>query len=97
MWTVTLDTLAVSANNWPGVAEAVEPVIDATRPRPVMGDGARLADASHMTVSRVINNFPYIRPTTRTKVQRAIAQLGYRRNTAARALSAAAARAWSTS
>jgi DNA-binding LacI/PurR family transcriptional regulator len=53
---------------------------------PVMGDVARLAGVSHMTVSRVINGHPNIRPETRDRVQRAILQLGYRPNTAARAL-----------
>jgi DNA-binding LacI/PurR family transcriptional regulator len=53
---------------------------------PVMGDVARLAGVSHMTVSRVINDHPGIRPETRERVQTAIEQLGYRPNTAARAL-----------
>ena len=53
---------------------------------PVMSDVARLAGVSHQTVSRVINNHPNTSPSTRAKVQRAIDQLGYRPNTAARAL-----------
>src|SRR6187402_800332 len=53
---------------------------------PVMSDVARLAGVSHQTVSRVINDHPNISPSTRAKVQRAIDQLGYRPNTAARAL-----------
>ena len=57
----------------------------APRP-PVMADVARLAGVSHQTVSRVINGHPHITPLTRAKVQRAIDQLGYRPNTAARAL-----------
>lgn len=59
--------------------------VKSTRP-PVMGDVARLAGVSHQTVSRVINNHPHIRPETREKVERAIEQLRYRPNTAARAL-----------
>jgi DNA-binding LacI/PurR family transcriptional regulator len=51
-----------------------------------MHDVARLAGVSHQTVSRVINGSPRIRPETRTRVERAIRQLGYRPNTAARAL-----------
>jgi DNA-binding LacI/PurR family transcriptional regulator len=51
-----------------------------------MGDVARLAGVSHQTVSRVINDHPHISHTTRAKVHRAIEQLGYRPNTAARAL-----------
>jgi len=54
--------------------------------KPVMADVARLAGVSHQTVSRVINGSPSIRPETKAKVERAIAELGYRPNTAARAL-----------
>jgi len=60
-------------------------VVDATR-RPVMGDVALLAGVSHQTVSRVVNDHPHIRPETRARVRRAIDQLGYTPNTAARAL-----------
>jgi DNA-binding LacI/PurR family transcriptional regulator len=51
-----------------------------------MADVARLAGVSHQTVSRVINGSASIRPDTRERVERAIAHLGYRPNTAARAL-----------
>ena len=51
-----------------------------------MHDVARLAGVSHQTVSRVINGSPRLRPETRQRVERAIEQLGYRPNTAARAL-----------
>jgi DNA-binding LacI/PurR family transcriptional regulator len=51
-----------------------------------MADVARLAGVSHQTVSRVINGSASIRPSTRERVQRAIADLGYHPNTAARAL-----------
>jgi DNA-binding LacI/PurR family transcriptional regulator len=53
---------------------------------PVMADVARLAGVSHQTVSRVINGQNNLRPETRDRVQRAIDQLGYRPNRAARAL-----------
>jgi DNA-binding LacI/PurR family transcriptional regulator len=53
---------------------------------PAMIDVATLAGVSHQTVSRVINNYPSVNPTTRTRVLAAIEQLGYRRNSAARAL-----------
>jgi DNA-binding LacI/PurR family transcriptional regulator len=56
-----------------------------TRP-PGMHDVARVAQVSHQTVSRVLNDHPHVRPTTRDRVQRAIAELGYRRNAAARSL-----------
>jgi DNA-binding LacI/PurR family transcriptional regulator len=53
---------------------------------PVMGDVARLAGVSHMTVSRVLNEPGSVRPETRERVLLAIRQLGYRRNSAARSL-----------
>lgn len=56
-----------------------------TRPA-VMADVARLAGVSHQTVSRVLNEHPRVRPDTRDRVLRAIAQLGYRRNAMARGL-----------
>ena len=54
--------------------------------KPVMADVARLAGVSHQTVSRVINGSASIRPETKARVQQAIEELGYRPNTAARAL-----------
>jgi DNA-binding LacI/PurR family transcriptional regulator len=57
------------------------------RPRnPRMTDVARLAGVSHQTVSRVLNGSPNVSAQARERVERAIGQLGYRRNTAARAL-----------
>ncbi|MCU1433192.1 MAG: LacI family DNA-binding transcriptional regulator [Actinotalea sp.] len=53
---------------------------------PAMSDVAVVAGVSHQTVSRVLNDHPSVRPETRERVLRAIAELGYRRNTAARAL-----------
>jgi DNA-binding LacI/PurR family transcriptional regulator len=53
---------------------------------PGMHDVARAARVSHQTVSRVLNDHPHVRPATRERVQRAIAELGYRRNAAARSL-----------
>ncbi|WP_211348701.1 LacI family DNA-binding transcriptional regulator [Nocardioides litoris] len=58
----------------------------ATGRTPVMADVARLAGVSHQTVSRVVNGQDNLRPETRERVERAIKQLGYRPNTAARAL-----------
>ena len=57
----------------------------ASRPL-VMSDVAARAGVSHQTVSRVINGHPNVAPQTRERVERAIAELGYRPNTAARAL-----------
>jgi DNA-binding LacI/PurR family transcriptional regulator len=65
---------------------------DGTRARPgtgrapVMADVARLAGVSHQTVSRVVNGQSNLRPATRLRVEEAIRQLGYRPNSAARAL-----------
>ena len=56
------------------------------RQRPRMADVATVAGVSHQTVSRVLNDFPSIRPATRDRVLAAIEELGYRRNTAARTL-----------
>jgi DNA-binding LacI/PurR family transcriptional regulator len=53
---------------------------------PGMIDVARAAGVSHVTVSRVLNDHPSVRPETRARVESAIAELGYRRNTVARAL-----------
>jgi DNA-binding LacI/PurR family transcriptional regulator len=51
-----------------------------------MGDVAKMAGVSHQTVSRVLNNHPNVSGQTKERVESAIAQLGYRRNTAARSL-----------
>ncbi|WP_222192904.1 LacI family DNA-binding transcriptional regulator [Modestobacter italicus] len=51
-----------------------------------LSDVAARAGVSHQTVSRVVNGHPNVAPGTRERVQRAIAELGYRPNTAARAL-----------
>ncbi|ADB31992.1 transcriptional regulator, LacI family [Kribbella flavida DSM 17836] len=51
-----------------------------------MSDVAAHAGVSHQTVSRVINGHPNVAAATRKKVLEAIAELGYRPNSAARAL-----------
>lgn len=51
-----------------------------------MTDVAAAAGVSHQTVSRVLNSPEKVRPQTRDRVIEAIRELGYRRNTAARAL-----------
>lgn len=58
-----------------------------------MQDVARLAGVSIKTVSNVVNNYPYIRPETRTKVERAIEELGYQLNVSARGLRSGRTRA----
>jgi DNA-binding LacI/PurR family transcriptional regulator len=54
--------------------------------RPSIADVAGFAGVSHQTVSRVLNKHPSVSDLTRARVQAAIDQLGYRPNTAARAL-----------
>ena len=49
-------------------------------------DVADLAGVSHQTVSRVLNDSSKVSPKTREKVERAIEELGYQRNNAARSL-----------
>lgn len=51
-------------------------------------DVARLAGVSPKTVSRVVNGEAHVRETTKEAVERAIAELGYRPNMAARSLAA---------
>jgi DNA-binding LacI/PurR family transcriptional regulator len=58
-----------------------------------MYDVAARAGVSHQTVSRVVNGFDSIRPATRDRVLAAIAELGYRRNVAARTLATSRTRA----
>ncbi len=53
---------------------------------PAMSDVAAVAGVSHQTVSRVLNGATNVRPETRQRVLAAIGELGYRRNSAARAL-----------
>jgi LacI family transcriptional regulator len=52
-----------------------------------ISDVAKLAGISSMTVSRVMNNSPYVKPETRERVQEAIKKLGYHPSSSARALS----------
>ena len=52
----------------------------------VMADVGQLAGVSHQTVSRVINGSRHVSPPTRERVLAAMAELGYRPNSIARAL-----------
>ncbi|WP_345800108.1 LacI family DNA-binding transcriptional regulator [Microbacterium sp. AZCO] len=56
------------------------------RKRPSIYDVAALAGVSHMTVSRVLNGAPSIRPDTRERVQAAIEEIRYRPSGPARTL-----------
>jgi len=49
-------------------------------------DVARAAGVSIKTVSNVVNDYPFVSPQTRTRVQSAIDELGYRPNLSARRL-----------
>lgn len=49
-------------------------------------DVARRAGVSMKTVSNVINDYPHVTPTTRARVEAAIAELDYRPNLGARSL-----------
>lgn len=51
-----------------------------------MADVAAVAGVSGQTVSRVVNSSPRVDPATRTRVEAAMAELGYRPHRAARAL-----------
>lgn len=59
---------------------------------PTIREVAKLAKVGVMTVSRVINNHPSVRGSTRKRVEAAIVQLGYRQNEAARLLKGGRAR-----
>ncbi|WP_255462538.1 LacI family DNA-binding transcriptional regulator [Granulicella sp. WH15] len=59
---------------------------------PTIREVAKLARVGLMTVSRVINHHPSVRPATRKKVELAIAALGYQQNEAARLLKGQRAR-----
>ncbi|MEV6805026.1 LacI family DNA-binding transcriptional regulator [Streptomyces sp. NPDC017248] len=53
---------------------------------PTMADVARVAGVSHQTVSRVLSGHPNVSAKTRSAVMEVVEQLGYRRNSVARAL-----------
>ena len=59
---------------------------------PSIRDVARVAGVSHQTVSRVLNNHPSIRDTTRQRVLDVMTELQYQPNRAARALASSRSR-----
>lgn len=59
---------------------------------PSIRDVARVAGVSHQTVSRVLNDHPSIRDTTRQRVLDVMAELRYQPNRAARALASSRSR-----
>lgn len=50
------------------------------REAPTIREVAVKAEVSIATVSRVVNRYPHVRPEVRSRVQQAIAELGYRAN-----------------
>lgn len=54
--------------------------------RYTLGDVAKEAGVSYQTVSRVINDHPNVSPTTRSRVQQIIQELGYHPNQVAKSL-----------
>ncbi len=60
--------------------------------RATVFDVADLAGVSIKTVSRVVNGEPHVRPSTRARVDKAIAALDYRPSEAARNLASARSR-----
>ena len=58
----------------------------ASQERPNIRQVAAAAGVSHMTVSRVLNEYPGIKEATRERVLQAISELNFRPNNAARAL-----------
>jgi len=54
--------------------------------QPSLADVAAMAGVSAQTVSRVVNDTARVSPETRARVEQAVAQLGYRAHTGARAL-----------
>src|SRR5438132_12990452 len=60
-----------------------------SRRRATLADVARLADVSMMTASRAISHPEQVSERMRERVQKAVAELGYMPNRAARALASA--------
>jgi DNA-binding LacI/PurR family transcriptional regulator len=58
-------------------------MVNHKKSRPTMLDVAERAGVSYQTVSRVINNHPYVSEEALQKVQEAIEALGYRPSKAA--------------
>lgn len=66
--------------------DAAPPAEAGSRRRPTINDIARAAGVSKKTVSRVINNSPFVRGDTRERIQAAIAELGFEPDPQARGL-----------
>ena len=80
-------TMSQSESRGKGAASRRSDMTRSRRKRGVsMEDVAQRAGVSAQTVSRVTNGFPGVRSATRERVQEAMAELGYRPNSVARAL-----------
>src|SRR4051794_41838122 len=79
------------AQSYRTVAGVGDAMMRLATPRSV--DVARLAGVSQKTVSRVLNDEPYVSADVRRRVLNAAEELGYRRHQAARALASGRARA----
>jgi LacI family transcriptional regulator len=66
--------------------KAVPPPAAEPRRRPTINDVARLADVSKKTVSRVINQSPFVNKETRERIDAVIKDLGYAPDPVARGL-----------
>ena len=71
----------------PGRADGPKKRSAAPRRRPTINDIARLANVSKKTVSRVINNSPFVREETRIRINAIIAEHGFAPDPQARGLS----------
>lgn len=60
--------------------------VDRHKKQPTIGDVAKAAGVSIVSASRVINNYPSVRESTRKSVRRAMLELGYSPNAAAQML-----------
>jgi LacI family transcriptional regulator len=69
-----------------GPDAAKEPASSGPRRRPTINDIARLAGVSKKTVSRVINESPFVRDDTRERIEAVIAEMGYAPDPQARGL-----------
>lgn len=74
-------TMKPDTASGPPAAAAIDP-----RRRPTINDVARLANVSKKTVSRVINQSPFVNKDTRERIDRVIKELGYAPDPAARGL-----------
>ena len=70
----------------PGAPQRPAPAANEPRRRPTINDVARLANVSKKTVSRVINQSPFVNKDTRERIDAVIKELGYAPDPVARGL-----------